>query len=180
MEQTIPLNGIGPGRYSDFTERNYSPYLSNYNSADSPSTTHNANRSLQGVETPETASTRGNDAINEFMFSFNGWLDSILTCPSGDQPRGSDGGKLDTVALDSRGRGRTKKRKLVSDRSDDSQGRDGEGGGKKPPSRDLEADWVRMRYLACPYLKHDPQFFRTWDRGACLKAWKPWEFQRVK
>ncbi|KAH8908541.1 hypothetical protein BR93DRAFT_966600 [Coniochaeta sp. PMI_546] len=120
------------------------------------------------------------DVFDEFLFSFNSWLDWALTCQDGgpvvdntggrDESHGNEGSDEDYQQT-------PKSSSTSASRKRGGGGGDGHGGKKRRGQKLQPSDWVERRYFACPFLKHNPYGA---NRERCFKAWAPGNFHEVK
>lgn len=184
MRQEAFLTGIGPTRFGDVPEREArryrSRYFSDFVARDNGPTIYASKNQSARFCPPAVIVKSAAEASNEFMFSFNNWLDWTSTAQSEAISRGStsdrSGSKCSAAESDNTGN-RTGNRHysgltpviLIRKRTQD-RNEDGGGGDKKRPNKGLSTNVsVEKPRFACPYLKHDP--FGA-NRERCHASWK--------
>lgn len=119
------------------------------------------------------------DVFDEFLFSFNSWLDWALTCQGGspvvDNTCGRDGNHGNEGSDEEYQQ--TPKSSSTSASRKKGGGGGGHGGKKRRGEKLQPSDWIERGYFACPFLKHDPYGA---NRERCFKAWAPGNFHEVK
>lgn len=165
----MDLLGIGPTHFRDTNLIGLST---------SPCEAHDdiwemgCNRSSSGVEDKLRRCVNPHSkASNDFMFSFNPWLDWTLTCQnevgsgsSGQAPNSTDHASENKCTAEAGATGQA-----AQDDNDRSSG-GGDEETPNPPHNPQPTDGDRMRALACPYLKHSPQLFK--HNNTCRNAWE--------
>lgn len=186
IRQEAFLTGIGPTRFGDVPEREArryrGRYLSGFVARGNSPTIYGSKNQPARLYPPAVTVKSAAEASNEFMFSFNNWLDWTSTAQSEAISRGStsdrSGSKRSAAESDNTGNqpdNRTGKchysgltpviRKRTQDHNED------EGGGdKKRPIKGPSTNiFVERPRFACPYLKHDP--FGA-NREHCHGSWE--------
>lgn len=170
LDTTLPsLRGIGWTRFASVRQMNTRnwPDFDDFIKLDSQTEKGDAGKwtitDLDRISWDVFASsiTSASGAVNEFMFSFNTWLDWTLTCGSGAPAgtivcghsenervgeRDGDAHPACSAALTNAPRKR-------------GAGDDGDDGKKRRYKAPPTEAWVKERRLACPYLKHNPYQF---------------------
>lgn len=121
------------------------------------------------------------EVFDEFLFSFNGWLDWTLTLQS-DLPSGNAAGRgADNNAEDGNEDGNEENNLTPNESSAPGRKKNNKGGGNggkgKRDEKLTPHDMARLRYFACPYLKKDPHGV---NRDRCITGWATKDFHRIK